>query len=115
MLASLLAAPPVMGPRSGLCAIFVRDEPAISYSNRGGNSSNNGNVSSLFTMSLIDDLILLIERRAVCYFIRIFLSRSATSIDVRNTRCGRAETSTIPIRFKSDLIGIADFGAPAYD
>ena len=56
-----------MGPRGELCGNLVRDEPAISYSNRGGNSSDNGNVSSLFTVSLIDDLILLIERRAFCY------------------------------------------------
>ena len=50
-----------MGPRGELCGNLVRDEPAISYSNRGGNSSDNVNVSSLFTMSLIDNPILLMK------------------------------------------------------
>ena len=85
-----------MGPRGELCGNLVRDEPAISYSNRGGNSSDNGNVSSLFTVSLIDDLILLIETRAFCY--SLLPQETYVPLDV----VGRIPT--IPIRFKLDLI-----------
>jgi hypothetical protein len=56
-----------MGPRGELCGNLVRDELAISYSNRGGNSSDNVSVSSLFTVSLIDDLIFANRKESVCY------------------------------------------------